>query len=73
MKYRHIGNQFVAVWTHEGLGRKVSAIKDEKGAIHSRELVNGEWRHSPVPGSKNVVFTEIGQLVSFVKLMRERE
>lgn len=73
MKFKHIGNQFVAIWTADGLGRKVVAINGQTGATHGREQPNGEWRWSAVPGSKQVVFTEIGQLVSFVKLMRQRE
>lgn len=74
MKFRHIGNQFVAIWTNEqGLGRKVVATKDLPGAVHGRELSDGEWRYTTVPGSRRIVFTEISQLVSFVKLMRQRE
>lgn len=74
MRIRRIGDTLAAIWVHEdGLGRKLTAVVDRPGAIYEREVAPGQWRGWPVPGSKKVVFTEVGQLVPFIKMMRKRE
>lgn len=74
MKIRTIGDSFVAMWVGEdGLVKKISATRDRPGATFNCEVSPGQWRSWPVPGTRNVVFTEVGQLVPFIRMMRKTE
>lgn len=74
MKIRMIGKTMVAIWTNDkDLGRKITARVGQIGAKYGRETASGEWRWSDVPGSKKVKFEEVGQLVPYIRLMRERK
>lgn len=73
MRIRQIGDTFLAIWTGEdGLVRKITASKGSPGATYECEVAPGTWRSWPVRGSRNVVFSEVGQIVPFVKLMRDK-
>ena len=73
MKFRvhTLGDTFVVFWAEGGLGRKVSAKRNQGGATYAREVTAGEWRYADLRGTDRILFTDVRQLTSLVfKMMR---
>ncbi|MFW6033755.1 MAG: hypothetical protein ACOC9R_01360 [bacterium] len=63
------GDTFVVFWLENGLGRKVTARRAQRGATYSREVAPGQWRSRRIEKVRRVRFTEVRQLSSLVRLM----
>jgi hypothetical protein len=74
MKFRvhTLGDTFVVFWAEGGLGRKVSARRNQGGATYAREVSAGDWRYAELRSTGQILFTDIRQLSSLVlKMMRD--